>query len=80
METIAISKFKATCLSVLDEVARTGEPVLVTKRGRPIAKVVPASRLGAGVRELGAMAGTARITGDLIAPAADEGEWEALSD
>src|SRR4030042_1103704 len=41
METIAISKFKATCLSVLQKVKRTGRPVLVTRVGKPIASIVP---------------------------------------
>lgn len=80
METIAISKFKATCLAVLERVRRTGEPVLVTKRGEPIAEVVPASRPAAGERTLGDLAGSARIVGDIVSPVADESEWEALRD
>lgn len=39
--TISASRFKATCLALLDEVARTGRPVVVTKHGRPVAQVVP---------------------------------------
>lgn len=78
METIAISKFKATCLAVLERVRRTGEPVLVTKRGEPIAEVVPASRPGEGERQLGDLAGTARIVGDVVSPAAEEADWEVL--
>ncbi|HYU60438.1 MAG TPA: type II toxin-antitoxin system Phd/YefM family antitoxin [Solirubrobacterales bacterium] len=80
MEAIAISKFKATCLAVLERVRRTGEPVLVTKRGVPVAEVVPASRTPAGERELGDLADTARITGDIVSPVAEPGEWEALAD
>ena len=41
METISISKFKATCLALLERVRQTGEPIIVTKRGVPIAQVVP---------------------------------------
>jgi prevent-host-death family protein len=41
MEEIAISKFKATCLSVLDRVSKTKKPILVTKFGKPVAQVVP---------------------------------------
>lgn len=41
MEQIEISKFKATCLAVLDRVAQTREPILITRRGTPIAKIVP---------------------------------------
>lgn len=78
MEVIAIAKFKATCLAVLDRVRATGEPVLVTKRGQPVAEIVPASRAIAGDRQLGDLAGTAEIVGDLVAPVAVPGEWEAL--
>jgi prevent-host-death family protein len=41
MPTIAAGRFKAECLALLDDVARTGEEIVVTKRGRPIARVVP---------------------------------------
>ena len=41
MEEIAISKFKATCLAVLEKVRKTGKPVLVTRFGQPVAEVVP---------------------------------------
>ncbi len=39
---IAASRFKAQCLALLDDVAKTGEPLVITKRGRPVARVVPA--------------------------------------
>jgi prevent-host-death family protein len=39
--TVNASRFKAQCLSLLDEVAATGETIVVTKRGKPIAQVVP---------------------------------------
>jgi prevent-host-death family protein len=41
MRTIPASRFKATCLRLLDEVAETGETIVVTKRGKPVAKVEP---------------------------------------
>ena len=43
MEEIAISKFKATCLAVLERVRRTGKPILVTRFGKPVAEVVAPS-------------------------------------
>lgn len=55
MEEIAISKFKATCLAVLAKVKKTGQPVLVTRFGQPIARIEPPEpakrtiRLGTGV-------------------------------
>ena len=39
--TISASRFKAQCLALLDEVAETGQPLVVTKRGRPVARVEP---------------------------------------
>lgn len=41
--TITATRFKAECLGILDAVAATGEPVVVTKRGRPVARVVSAA-------------------------------------
>lgn len=77
MRTIPISKFKATCLAVLEEVRRSGDPVLVTKRGQAVAEVVPPSATAAGDRRLGVLAGSGRVRGDLVEPVAT-GEWEAL--
>ena len=60
MEQIAISKFKATCLGVLEEVRKTRRPILVTRFGKPIAEVRPPSQEGeAGKSMLDCMAGTA---------------------
>jgi len=77
LRAIAISEFKATCLAVLETVRRTGEPVLVTKRGEPVAEVVPASRPASQKRPLGVLTGTGRIVGDITSPVAGEDEWEA---
>lgn len=80
MEAIAVSKFKATCLQVLKEVQRTRKPVLVTRFGKPVAEIVPARTAKRSKRWLGSMAGTMRITGDIVSPASDESDWEALKD
>lgn len=77
-ETIAISKFKATCLAVLKRVRRTGRPVLVTRFGEPIAEVGPPPPPARPARWLGSMQHRARIVGDVITPAADERDWDAL--
>ena len=78
MEKIAISKFKATCLAVLERVRKTGKPVLVTRFGQPVAQVGPPSIGNHPKRELGSMRGTARIVGDIVSPASDEDDWEVL--
>jgi len=76
MKSVAISEFKARCLALLKEVQQKGEPLLVTKRGRAMVRVMPAGE-ARPASWLGAMAGTATITKDLIRPAADPDEWEA---
>lgn len=79
-ETISISEFKAKCLAVLERVRATGVPVVVTRRGLPIAEVSPPSPARGAVSWLGAMRQTARITGDLLAPASAPEEWEVLGE
>lgn len=77
MQEIQVSKFKATCLAVLDRVATTGKPLLVTRRGKPLARILPAQAATWG-SYLGAMKGTGRIVGDIVAPAAEPSEWDVL--
>ncbi len=77
METVSASEFKATCLALLQKVKRTGQPILVTRRGEPIAQLVPPPPAERPARWLGCMEGTARIVGDIVAPVMDEGDWEA---
>lgn len=78
MEQIPISKFKATCLAVLERVRRTREPILVTRRGLPVAEIKPPPEEHAR-NWLGAMAGTIDIVGDIVtSPAEPEDTWEAL--
>lgn len=78
MEQIAISKFKATCLSVLENVRKTRKPVLVTRFGKPVAEIVPPKEPERPKSWLGDMRGTAVITGDIVAPSTDESDWDAL--
>ena len=74
---MAVSKFKATCLAVLQRVKKTGRPVLVTRFGQPIAEVIP-PRPPAPDREwLGCMRGRAEITGDVVGPASEPDDWTA---
>ena len=75
---MAISKFKATCLAVLERVRRTGQPVLITRFGKPVAEVVPPGPEPRSDSWLGSLSHTARISGDIVAPASDEEDWETL--
>jgi prevent-host-death family protein len=78
MEEIAISKFKATCLAVLERVRRTGQPIRVTRFGKPVAEILPPAPPRPKKSWLGSMAGTIEITGDIVAPASDPDDWEVL--
>ncbi len=76
-ESISVSKFKATCLAVLEEVRRSGRSILITKRGVPIAELVPPSAATRGSGWMGSMAGTCEIIGDIVSPIMDLDEWDA---
>jgi prevent-host-death family protein len=76
METIAVSKFKATCLAVLQRVKKTGQPILVTRFGQPIAEVVPPRPPAPDDEWLGCMRGRAEITGDVVGPAIETQAWK----
>jgi prevent-host-death family protein len=78
MDEMAVSKFKATCLSVLDRVRRTGRPLRVTRFGKPIADVVPPQRVARVPAWLGAMRGRGRVAADLVPPAEAARAWKAL--
>jgi prevent-host-death family protein len=78
METIPVSKFKATCLAVVQRVKRTGRPVLITRFGEPMAEVVPPSRRASKGAWLGSMQGSVKVLGDEIGPALDAKRWHAL--
>ena len=75
MKTMPASAFKARCLQVLDEVRKFRTPVVITKKGRPVAKVVPPDISATDV--FGCMTGTARIVGDIEAPVVATRTWSA---
>ena len=77
MEEIAISKFKATCLAVLERVRRTRKPILITRFGSPIAEVVPPSGPPRPERWLGALRFRGQIKGDIVRPVVAVKDWDA---
>jgi prevent-host-death family protein len=78
MREIAISKFKAKCLSLLEEVSKTKTPLRVTRRGKAIADVVPASSAGDERSWIGSLSGSVDIVGDVVSPVIDIDSIEAL--
>jgi prevent-host-death family protein len=71
---IKASEFKAKCLALLDEVERTGGRLIITKKGKPVAELVPHKSKKRGL--LGLYKGRMEIVGDIISPI--DVEWEAL--
>jgi prevent-host-death family protein len=76
VKEIAISKFKATCLAVLEDVRKTRTPVRVTKFGRPVAEVVPPTPSTKG-SWVGCMKDAMEITGDIVKPTGAFDDWSA---
>jgi prevent-host-death family protein len=71
---IKASEFKAKCLALMDEVARTGNRVVITKKGKPVAELVP--HRAAKKSPFGIWKDSVKITGDIVSPI--DVEWEAL--
>ncbi len=78
VEQIAISKFKATCLAVIDQVNKTGESVQITKRGVPVATISPSAPVKKEKRKLGWMGDSITFIGDVISPVIDLDDIEAM--
>ena len=66
MKEIPISRFKATCLGVLEQVRKTRQPVLVTRFGKPVAEIVPPPPNPSKKQALGFMAGRVEVRGDIV--------------
>jgi len=77
LSVIPAGRFKATCLAVMADVQRTGEPVTITRHGAPMVRVVPAVATDAPPL-FGRAKGSVRITGDILAPL--DVEWTVLAD
>jgi prevent-host-death family protein len=70
MRTMAAGSFKAQCLAVMDEVQARRETVVITKHGRPVAKLVPADK---DIDEIyNFLRGKGAIVGDIISPAIED--------
>ena len=76
MTTIQASEFKAKCLGLMDQVARTGETILVTKNGKPVAELRP-HRPPRAKSIIGIHKGQIEILGDIISPVGTS-LWKAL--
>lgn len=74
MTTIPAGEFKARCLALMDQVRERGGEIVITKRGVPVARLVPPPVPAANV--FGCMAGTASIVGDVESPVLPPSAWK----
>lgn len=77
VRTMPAGDFKARCLQVMEEVRKGRREVIITKRGVPVAKLVPVETKEPDIFDC--MAGTVRMVGDVVAPAASADDWDALT-
>jgi len=78
MREVAISEFKAKCLSLLEEVSKTKTPLRVTRRGKAIADVIPTSSETGERSWIGSMSDSIEMVGDVVSPVIDTETIEAL--
>jgi prevent-host-death family protein len=76
MKTMAAGSFKVHCLKVMDEVQSKRESVVITKRGKPVAKLVPVGKETDDI--FGFLKGKGKILGDVVSPALTPEEWGDL--
>ncbi len=76
MKKMAAGVFKANCLAVMDEVQSKRVTVVITKHGKPVAKLVPIESKRDDI--FGFLRGKIKITGDTVSPALTPGEWGDL--
>jgi prevent-host-death family protein len=76
MKTMAAGSFKVHCLAVMDEVQAKKETIVITKRGKPVVKLVPADKDSDDI--YGFLAGRGTIAGDALSPAISPAEWGEL--
>ena len=76
MKTMPAGQFKARCLKLMDEVQNTREPVLITKKGKPVAKLVPPDTASQDVFDC--LKDVFKIVGDIESPLVPPEDWEAL--
>ena len=74
MKRIPAGEFKAQCLAIMDRVLHSGEPVVITKHGKPVVKLIPAENRADDIFDY--MAGKAKAVGDIVGPVTPPEDWE----
>ena len=78
MDYLPISKFKSTCLAAMERVRKTGQPLRVTRFGKPVVDIVPTAPEPKSRSWMGSWRDEIEICGDIVGPVVDESEWEVL--
>lgn len=79
-QEVAISEFKAKCLSLVDQVSKTKTPLVVTRRGVPVVEVIPVGPDTSKANWMGSMTGIIKIKGDIVSPVIELDDIEAFRD
>ncbi len=74
MKTIPAARFKAGCLKIMDEVKARREPVVITKKGKPVVQLLPIEEPDGDV--FGCLAGDLEIVGDIVASVVAPSDWK----
>jgi len=81
MRSMAVGEFKAKCLAVIEEVKTSGEPVLLTKRGKPVARVTSLEESPRGQKSiLGRLKRLGTVHGDIVSSDLSDDQWERIAD
>ena len=75
MKRVPITIFKARCSEFLEQVHRTRKPICITRRGKPVAEIIPDR-----TSLIGSMKKSIKIIGDIVSPASDPDDWEVIRD
>ncbi|MGA8221314.1 MAG: type II toxin-antitoxin system Phd/YefM family antitoxin [Candidatus Acidiferrales bacterium] len=76
MKKVAAGSFKTNCLAIMDEVQAKHETVIITKHGKPVAKLVPVNTATDEIYNF--LAGKGTVVGDVVSPALSRKEWGKL--
>jgi prevent-host-death family protein len=77
-KTVGAAEFKAKCLNLIDQMGRDDEPIVITRRGKPVAVLSPARQSGVRKSIIGALKGSVQRYDDPLAPVAEPEDWDAV--
>jgi prevent-host-death family protein len=76
-KAVGAAEFKAKCLNLIEQMTGDGEPIIITKRGKPVAILSLVPEIAANISIIGAMKGSVLSYDDPFSPVVEAGEWDA---